>query len=74
MSRSIKKVSVFKDGGHERKKIASRKVRRRNKVEVQQDKELFSRNTELTNKWDICDYKWYPKKKDKELYLKGKMK
>lgn len=57
MSRSRKKHGVIKvGGGHETKTLASRKVRRRNRQQLIEGKDFFTSN-ELTNQWDICDYR-----------------
>lgn len=73
MSRSYKKISVFKDGGHENKKIASRRLRRAVKDAVHHNKEVMPISSEHTNPYDICDWKSFPSKKDKD-YNRGKRK
>lgn len=75
MSRSYKKISIFKDShNHEIKKKASRKVRRASKEAIHHERDIVPNTKELTNQYNICDHKWFPSKKDIRDYNRGKRK
>jgi len=57
MSRSYRRVGCGSDVSHGKKKIASRRFRRINKVRVQQEKEPLLVD-EVTNPYDIIDFKY----------------
>ena len=72
MSRSIKKNAIVTDVNKSKKQLANRKHRRVNKILLKTRKEL-KKNRELTNQYDVCDWKFFASKKD-SWYKKFKRK
>jgi hypothetical protein len=62
MSRSRKKVAIVKDNSTGYKKIGNRKFRRKTKNKlhnVDEDTIFPEDKSEVTNDYDVCDYKWF---------------
>jgi len=74
MSRS-KKKPIITDVTKEKKKISHKKFRRKVKQDIQADKldELPLNEREITNQYDVCDYKYIIDKENK-FYNKSKRK
>lgn len=63
MSKSIKKNAIIKDVTKNKKQSANRKFRRVNKILLREEKDL-KKSEELTNKYDVCDWKFIANKND----------
>jgi len=74
MSRS-KKKPIITDVTKGKKKISHKKFRRKVKQDIQSDKldELPLNEKEITNQYDVCDYKYIIDKENK-YYNKSKRK
>ncbi len=59
MSRSRKKNQIIKDSSNSKgKKLASRRARRTTKIQVAKGEEVIKSAKEITNQYDVCDYKF----------------
>lgn len=67
MSRSRKKIPIYKDKGL-KSSVYNRIFRRVNKQRLHEDKDL-KQMRELINGYDICDWTWYDEDNEK-LYRK----
>lgn len=65
MSQSRKKTALVKGGaGKQRKVIANRRFRRATNVAVKIEREVLPQHAEITNQYDVCDWKARAEKGD----------
>jgi hypothetical protein len=78
MSRSYKKIAVIKDGGRGMKACHARKMRSKTRqllnkyknIWMTEDEPMFPIGPEVTNPYEICDWKrWWPLGRKEWKYL-----
>lgn len=64
MSRSVKKIGIYKDKPTFGKKLGNKKFRRKTKQKIKNsEEELPIDKSEVINDYDVCDYKFFSKDK-----------
>jgi hypothetical protein len=65
MSRSVKKNVYVKDSNTFMKRLSHHRLRREVKRRIfRGDWDVMPVAKELTNQWDVCDWRWYLSKDD----------